>query len=573
MPSAADSARAAPARRRRRGGGTAPRRRPSAGASPRGPAGSRRRAGGRRASGSPRRAAVERRLDASRRSRRRAPGATAPSVEADATTWARNHVGPESMPRTRGRVPKPKKRVSSERDGRPHRAAGPGARRRAATSSAPMTTASSAWSVARPQSATNGSRTSAGSGGNGISPRPVGCPSASTTGIDVVEVVVAGAVGRRRDRVRDRELALEPRLRLPDEMVVEGLVGADGSAEIRARGRRATRPRPTASAVRARGVAAATRAAPGIGRRALGYTPVHLSARSRRPSKTVPGPAAGETRAGRRAGPGSHAGRHRPARRPPRARPRPPTHHRIRPAARLRVQGRPRRASAAGRWSSPGTDRGGFYDRAIFVDYTPGLPLRPVGARARRARRSPSPIGELLKLPAIARRPRPRAGRLRRWPPTSGASRRRALAAAGVVLLVPVTWFDSAVWAQVDSVGTLVLLLAVRELWRGRSERRRDPHDGRGDHQAPVRDPDPARRGRHHPPPLGGAAGRRRAGSGGGPVRLAHHDDRRAPSPRPRLPAVRPRDRRRLPFGWAIPWRAACSARSSRPPAATRMLT
>ena len=51
-----------------------------------------------------------------------------------------------------------------------------------------------------------------------------------------------------------------------------------------------------------------------------------------------------------------------------------------------------------------------------------------------------------------------------------GASRRGALAAAAVFLFVPVTWFDSAVWAQVDSVGTLFLVLAVRELWRGQSE-------------------------------------------------------------------------------------------------------
>jgi dolichyl-phosphate-mannose--protein O-mannosyl transferase len=45
------------------------------------------------------------------------------------------------------------------------------------------------------------------------------------------------------------------------------------------------------------------------------------------------------------------------------------------------------------------------------------------------------------------------------------------LAAAAVVLFVPVIWFNNAVWGQVDSVGTLVLVIAVRELWRGRSER------------------------------------------------------------------------------------------------------
>ena len=52
-----------------------------------------------------------------------------------------------------------------------------------------------------------------------------------------------------------------------------------------------------------------------------------------------------------------------------------------------------------------------------------------------------------------------------------GVSRRRALVAAAVVILNPITWFDSVIWGQVDSFGTVFLLLGVRELWRGRSER------------------------------------------------------------------------------------------------------
>ena len=52
-----------------------------------------------------------------------------------------------------------------------------------------------------------------------------------------------------------------------------------------------------------------------------------------------------------------------------------------------------------------------------------------------------------------------------------GVTERRATIAAAVVIFNPITWFDSVVWGQVDSFGTVFLLLAVRELWRGRSER------------------------------------------------------------------------------------------------------
>src|SRR6185369_12145557 len=40
-----------------------------------------------------------------------------------------------------------------------------------------------------------------------------------------------------------------------------------------------------------------------------------------------------------------------------------------------------------------------------------------------------------------------------------------------LVIFNPITWFDSVVWGQVDSVGVVVLLLALRELWRDRPER------------------------------------------------------------------------------------------------------
>ena len=47
---------------------------------------------------------------------------------------------------------------------------------------------------------------------------------------------------------------------------------------------------------------------------------------------------------------------------------------------------------------------------------------------------------------------------------------RLGLIAAGLYLFNPVTWYDSAIWGQVDSVGTLVLLLTVAALVRGNSE-------------------------------------------------------------------------------------------------------
>ena len=113
----------------------------------------------------------------------------------------------------------------------------------------------------------------------------------------------------------------------------------------------------------------------------------------------------------------------------------------------------------------------GFYGRDIFVDYTPGYlyVLWLLGLVNSAVNGPAAGLGDLMKLPAIAADGLmavvvcAMAGEL-------GASRRGALLAAGLVLFNPVTWFDSAIWAQVDAIGTLVLLLAVRELWGGRSE-------------------------------------------------------------------------------------------------------
>ena len=111
----------------------------------------------------------------------------------------------------------------------------------------------------------------------------------------------------------------------------------------------------------------------------------------------------------------------------------------------------------------------GLYDREIFVDYTPGY-LYVLWGLGLVSQALAVPIGDLLKLPAIFA-DMALALAIFALAAEVGATRRGAIAAAAVFLLVPITWFDSAVWAQVDSVGTLFLLLAVRELWRGRSER------------------------------------------------------------------------------------------------------
>ena len=52
-----------------------------------------------------------------------------------------------------------------------------------------------------------------------------------------------------------------------------------------------------------------------------------------------------------------------------------------------------------------------------------------------------------------------------------GVTSGRARLAAFVVIVNPITWFDSVIWGQVDSFGTVFLLLAVRELWKDRPER------------------------------------------------------------------------------------------------------
>ena len=110
----------------------------------------------------------------------------------------------------------------------------------------------------------------------------------------------------------------------------------------------------------------------------------------------------------------------------------------------------------------------GFYDRGFFIDYTPGYlyVLWLVGIVGNAL----GGIGDLIKLPPIL------GDVVLAWLVNSfvrelGGSRRAALLGAILVLVNPVTWFDSAIWGQVDSFGVIFLLLAVRDLWRGRPER------------------------------------------------------------------------------------------------------
>jgi hypothetical protein len=124
-------------------------------------------------------------------------------------------------------------------------------------------------------------------------------------------------------------------------------------------------------------------------------------------------------------------------------------------------------------WASNLASQGlhGFYERPFFHDYTPGYlyVLWLVGVVGSLFGGSAG-VGDLIKIPPIL------ADLGLAWLVWSmarelGAGRRAALLGAGLVIVNPITWFDSVVWGQVDSVGVLFLLLGLRELWRDRPER------------------------------------------------------------------------------------------------------
>ena len=134
---------------------------------------------------------------------------------------------------------------------------------------------------------------------------------------------------------------------------------------------------------------------------------------------------------------------------------------------------------------------GGFYANAGFADYPPGYlyvlwligsigsglaGLLGGGTIVLGGVVLPLPdtiVGGLIKLPAIAAD----LGiayllyrLVRRWLGPRSDARGAALGAAALYLFNPVTWYDSALWGQIDAVGALVMLVAIAFLIDGFSE-------------------------------------------------------------------------------------------------------
>ncbi|NDE01339.1 MAG: phospholipid carrier-dependent glycosyltransferase [Gammaproteobacteria bacterium] len=124
-------------------------------------------------------------------------------------------------------------------------------------------------------------------------------------------------------------------------------------------------------------------------------------------------------------------------------------------------------------WASELGTRGpwGFYTRGIFVDYLPGYMwiLWALGSVGALITGSTDP-GSLIKLPAILA-----DGLLviatARLAADLGAPRRGQLIAAATIAFGPMIWLDSAVWGQVDSIGTAALLFSLSALIRGKTVR------------------------------------------------------------------------------------------------------
>jgi len=134
---------------------------------------------------------------------------------------------------------------------------------------------------------------------------------------------------------------------------------------------------------------------------------------------------------------------------------------------------------------------GSFYANAGFADYPPGYlyvlwllgslgsgvaSLLGGGTITLGGTVLPLPdtiVGGLIKLPAIAAD----LGiayllyrLVRRWMGARSDARGAALGAAALYLFNPVTWYDSALWGQIDAVGALVMLVAIIFLIDGFSE-------------------------------------------------------------------------------------------------------
>lgn len=113
----------------------------------------------------------------------------------------------------------------------------------------------------------------------------------------------------------------------------------------------------------------------------------------------------------------------------------------------------------------------GFYAAAGFADYPPAflflLWLLGVLA-AHLAPGDPAAVERLVKLPAILADAGIAVVSYCAIRPAQGP--KLALLAAGLFLLHPLSWFDSAIWGQSDAVGSLLVLAALMALTGGRWE-------------------------------------------------------------------------------------------------------
>jgi Dolichyl-phosphate-mannose-protein mannosyltransferase/C-terminal four TMM region of protein-O-mannosyltransferase len=107
----------------------------------------------------------------------------------------------------------------------------------------------------------------------------------------------------------------------------------------------------------------------------------------------------------------------------------------------------------------------GFYDRQSFIDYPPvyllmlGVVSLISGGNLGEAVKLVPIMSDLVLAVVVGIMVR-----------ELGASRLRAVVVAAVVLLNPITWFNSAIWGQADAVGSIFLLLGLRELMKDRRE-------------------------------------------------------------------------------------------------------
>jgi Gpi18-like mannosyltransferase len=113
----------------------------------------------------------------------------------------------------------------------------------------------------------------------------------------------------------------------------------------------------------------------------------------------------------------------------------------------------------------------GAYTRGYFLDYLPGYLwiLWPLGALSGALTGSFDP-GALIKLPGILADGLLIVATVR-LASELGASTRAQRVVALLLAFTPITWLNSAVWGQVDAVGTSVLVFAVTELVKGRTVR------------------------------------------------------------------------------------------------------